>query len=144
MKRIPSIKTVMTPFPHAVDAAADVDEALEFMREHSIRHLPVTEAGVLIGMVSDRDIKLLLGPDFASPSGKELKVRDAMVKDLYTVDLSERLDRVLRHMAEHHIGSVIVTRKGKLAGVFTQTDACGSFAEFLRDQMRRSGGGDAA
>ena len=58
MKRIPSIKTVMTPFPHAVDAAADVDEALEFMREHSIRHLPVTEAGVLIGMVSDRDLKL--------------------------------------------------------------------------------------
>jgi hypothetical protein len=47
-------------------------------------------------------------------------------------------------MAEHHIGSAVVTRHGKLAGVFTSSDACIHFAEFLRDQFRRSGGDDAA
>jgi CBS-domain-containing membrane protein len=47
-------------------------------------------------------------------------------------------------MAEHHLRSVVVTRKGKLVGIFTQIDACGQFAEFLRAQVRRSGGDTAA
>jgi CBS domain-containing protein len=144
MKRIPPIKTVMTAFPYSVDAEATVEQAREFMREHRIRHLPVTEGGKLVGLVSDRDIKLMLGPDFAYPGEKELKVRQVMVREPYIVDLEARLDEVLRHMAEHQLGSVIVTRDGKLAGVFTTTDACRSFAEFLTEQFRRSGGHDAA
>jgi len=36
-------------------------------------------------------------------------------------------------MAEKHIDSVLATKNGKLAGVFTSTDACRCFAEFLRD-----------
>ncbi len=144
MKRLPSIKTVMTPFPYSVAADASVDEASEFMREHHIRHLPVTDDGQLVGVISDRDIKLMLGPDFAYPDSKTLKVRDAMVRDAYIVDLDSRLDIVLSHMADHHLGSVVITRKGRLAGMFTVTDACRSFAEFLREQVRRAGGGDAA
>ena len=144
MKRMPAIKAVMTAFPYSVDADAPVSEAQAFMRKHQIRHLPVTEAGELVGAISDRDIKLILGPDFAYPDAKGTRVRDAMLRDAYVVDLDTRLDDVLAHMAEHHIGSAIITRKGKLAGVFTVTDACRHFAEFLRDQVRRSGGGEAA
>jgi CBS domain-containing protein len=144
MKRIPPIKTVMTPFPYSVDAAASVDQAMAFMREHRIRHLPVTEGTQITGLVSDRDIKLVLGPEFAYPRAEELKVRDVMVRNAYIVDLDTRLDEVLHHMAMHHLGSVIVTREGKLAGMFTTTDACHHFADFLRDQFRRSGGDSAA
>ncbi|MCC5794226.1 MAG: CBS domain-containing protein [Chromatiales bacterium] len=141
---MPTVKTVMTAFPYSVDAESSVADAREFMRSHRIRHLPVTEQGELAGIVSDRDIKLLLGPDFAFPDEQALKVRDAMIRDAYTVDLDTRLDEVLMHMAEHHLGSALVTRKGRLAGVFTMTDACRGFAEFLREQVRRSGGGDEA
>ncbi|MGI9329488.1 MAG: CBS domain-containing protein [Gammaproteobacteria bacterium] len=144
MKRMPAIKSVMTAFPFSVDAGASVDEAMEFMREHKIRHLPVTDNSQLAGMISDRDIKLILGPDFAYPSGSELRVSEAMVRDAYVVDLDTRVDQVLVHMADHHLGSAIVTRKGKLAGVFTATDACRAFAEFLGEQLRRSGGNTAA
>ena len=144
MKRIPQIKSVMTTFPDSVDADAPVSKALEVMQEHRIRHLPVTEKTHVIGLISDRDIKLMLGSDFTQPDADELIVRDAMVAEPYTVDLSERLDRVLAHMAEHHIGSVVVMRHGRLAGLFTASDACEAFAEFLRDQFRRSGGGNAA
>ncbi len=144
MKRIPAIKTAMTPFPYSVEASAPVAQAQDFMREHRIRHLPVTENGRLSGIISDRDIKLVLGPDFAYPNGKELRVGDVMVRDPYVVDLDTRLDDVLHHMAAHQLGSALVTREGKLAGVFTTTDACRHFADFLREQFRRAGGGDAA
>lgn len=121
----------MTPFPHSVDIAAPIGEAQTFMREHKIRHLPVTEDGALIGVVSDRDIKLLLGPDFDYPDPGELKVRDAMVLETYVVDIDTPLAAVAAHMAEHRIGSALVTKQGKLAGVFTSTDACRVLAELL-------------
>jgi len=144
MKRMPTIKSLMTPFPYSVDAEAPVSEARAFMREHHIRHLPVTQGGQLVGSVSDRDIKLILGPDFANPDEHGTRVSYAMVRDAYVVDMDARLDEVLAHMAEHHLGSAIVTRHGKLAGIFTVTDACRHFAEFLREQVRRAGGDDAA
>ena len=144
MIRMPTIKTLMTPFPYSISSEAPVNEAIAFMREKQIRHLPVTDNGDLIGVISDRDIKLVLGPDFAYPDPDKLVAREAMVRDAYVVDMDERADTVLEHMAEHHIGSAVVTRHGKLAGMFTASDACKAFAEHLREQLRRAGGNDAA
>jgi CBS domain-containing protein len=129
----------MTPFPYSVDGEAPIEQAIEFMREHKIRHLPVTTKGALTSLVTDRDIKLVLGPDFAYP--RDLKVRDAMVKDCYIVDLATPLSAVLRHMTEHRIGSAVVTRRGKLAGVFTANDACRAFADHL-DEVQAIDEGD--
>jgi CBS domain-containing protein len=144
MKRIPTIKTVMTPFPYSIEPKASAEEAQRLMAEHGIHHLPVTEGGTLIGMISRDDINLLINKELNKGKDNGLNVRDAMVEETYTVDLSERLDSVLHRMAEHHLRSVVVTRKGKLVGIFTQIDACAAFAEFLREQLRRSGGGTAA
>lgn len=144
MKRMPSIKAVMTPFPYSVEATASLASAREFMQEHGIRHLPVTHDGQLAGVISDRDIKLVLGPDFAYMDPDTTTIGEAMIRESYMVDLDTRLDEVLTHMAGHHLGSAIVTRRGKLVGVFTVTDACRHFAEFLQEQVRRAGGDDAA
>ncbi len=139
MKAVPQLKNVMTPFPYSVDIDAPIEEARRFMREQKIRHLPVTEHGALKGLVSDRDIKLMLGPDFAYPEKDKLKVRDVMVDDSYVVDLATPLADVLRHMAEHRLGSAVVTRKSKLAGMFTSTDACRAFAEHIDGGPPQSG-----
>lgn len=140
MKKLPRIKSVMTPFPWSIDIDAPVDEARAFMRREHIRHLPVVDEGRLVGLVSDRDIKLCLGPDFDSPPPGEVTVRDVYVDRPYVVELDEPLPNVLFAMAERHIGSVLVTREGKLAGVFTATDACRRFAEFLTADAPRPGG----
>jgi CBS domain-containing protein len=144
MIRIPKIKSVMTAFPYSVKVETPVKEALEIMRSYRIRHLPVMRNTEVAGIVSDRDIKLILGPDFAYPEPEKLMVGDLLLPDPYIVDLEERLDVVLTHMATHHINSTIVMRRGALVGLFTSTDAHRAFADFLRDQFRRSGGDDAA
>lgn len=143
-KKMPRVKSVMTAFPHAIDVDEALREARPFMRKHHIRHLPVTEGGKLVGVITDRDIKLVLGPDFDYPRESELAVRDVYVPDPYIVDLVERLDTVLLSMAERRIGSVLVTRKGKLVGIFTVTDACKCFGEYLREQFPSGGDDDAA
>jgi len=144
MIRMPTIKSIMTAFPYSISAEAPINEATAFMREQQIRHLPVTDNGELVGVISDRDIKLVLGPDFAYPDPEKMTVADAMIREPYIVDLDERADTVLDHMARHHLGSAVVTRHDKLAGMFTTSDACKAFADFLREQFRRSGGDDAA
>jgi CBS domain-containing protein len=115
MKKIPPIESVMTPFAFTVEIGEPIRVAEDMMIDHEIRHLAVTDSGALVGVVSDRDIA------FTS-------------LDVYAVERNERLDCVLAEMAERHIGSAIVTDGGKVAGVFTATDACRSFAEFLRSR----------
>ena len=145
MKRLPSIKTAMTPFPYAVDIDAPLAEAVALIVEHRIHHLPVTAGPELVGVVSDRDIRRLgeHNPG-AGRSPQALTVRDIYTPDPYIVDLNERLDHVAMKMAEEHIGTVLVTRQDKLAGIFTVTDACRCLAEHLREHYGPIGGGDEA
>lgn len=114
------------------------------MRTRQIRHLPVTKEGQLVGIVSDRDIKLLLSEEFDIQSRKELTVGDAYIDDPYVVDVGDSLERVLEVMAERHLGSALVTKKGRLVGIFTSTDAYRHFAEFIRDRYPPPGGDEAA
>ena len=101
------------------------------MREHHFRHLPVTDAGAIVGVLTDRDIKLVLGPDFDYPNEKQLTVRDAYVERPCVVPASTPVASVARTMAENRIGSALVTKHDKLVGIFTVTDACRALAEVL-------------
>jgi len=143
MSSVASIGRVMTPFPYSVDVEEPVSAARSRMAEHGVRHLPVTSAGKLVGIITDRDIGLAVGPD-PIPPGQDLLVRALSIVDPYTVDFHTPLDRLLPEMAERHIGSALVTHKKKLAGIFTATDACRLFGEYLRKTRPGDGGGDEA
>jgi len=45
MPHLPTLKTLMTPFPYAIDVEASLAQAQEMMTEHAIRHLPVALIG---------------------------------------------------------------------------------------------------
>ena len=62
----------------------------------------------------------------------------------YVVDVSTRLDGVLEHMATHHVGSALVTKHGRLAGIFTAMGACRVYCEHLRRLFPPTTGDDAA
>ncbi|MFQ6135301.1 MAG: cyclic nucleotide-binding/CBS domain-containing protein [Nitrososphaerales archaeon] len=49
-------------------------------------------------------------------------VRDAMVSDVVLVDIETTLKETCRVMGEKHIGSVLITRNGKMEGIFTERD----------------------
>lgn len=129
---MPTIGSVMTACPHCVDADDSLLLARALMQRHDVRHLPVTSAGTLVGVLTDRDIKRALDPDLGLPPLDELFVRDLFVPDAYIVEAAEPLDDVLAHLSTNHIGSALVTRDGHLAGIFTVTDACRVFCRFLR------------
>ena len=137
---------VMTKDPICCLPGDTVEQVARLMKQGDIGSVPVVEShesGHLVGIVTDRDIRRILGPDFSHSSPETLIVGDAMVEEAYVVDLNTPLAVVLHHMADHHFGSALVTRKGKLAGVFTSTDACRAFAAHL-DTHFHPPGEDAA
>ena|SRR5579864_7232127 len=134
MKRYPQVIAFMTPFPHSIGVDAPLEDAHKLMREHGFRHLPVMSGGEIVGVLTDRDIKLVLGPDFGRSDESELRVRDAYVESPCVVPASTPLAKVARVMAENRIGSAIITKHGKLVGIFTVTDACHALAEIVGDR----------
>ena len=145
LKHMPHIVAVMTPFPYSIEMDARLTEAMDMMQQHKIRHLPVMEQGKLVSVLTDRDIKMALDPSIGLPPQDELTVRNACVIDAFIVETTAPLDRVLLEMAERHIGSALVVKEERLAGIFTASDACRFLGDLLSAQFPvYTGGGDDA
>ena len=125
----------MTYFPITVSASATVMHAKQLMLKHSVRHLPVGAEENLVGIITDRDIKLVQAVTSDDKFDRNYLVGDICLRQVYIVQSSERADKVLGYMASERIGSTLVTDNGKLVGIFTVTDACRSFSELLRSQF---------
>ena len=74
-KAEPTIQKYMSHLPHSIASGATIREAVAKMEELKIRHLPVMESGHLVGIVSDRDIKL-------ATSFSEINPELVVVKDI--------------------------------------------------------------
>jgi len=144
MDHIPSIGSVMTPFPCVVQVNDSVLAARALMVEHDVRHLPVKDGSTLVGVLTDRDLKRALDPSLGLPPKEELFVRDVFVPDAYIVDVGEPLDSVLDHLSSQHIGSALVTKRGRLVGIFTLTDAARLFSRHLHSLFPCHSGDEVA
>lgn len=144
LKSMPSVKAVMTPFPYSIDLEEPLSKAKEMMTAQRIHHLPVMEGGELAGVISYPDVQQLLEQATATRPPADPRVSDAPRHDPYIVDLSEPLDRVVAHMAEHRTGVALVVKDDRLAGIFTVTDACRCFAQSLKEFFPPTGGDEAA
>ncbi len=50
------VSEIMTSELVSVDSHAHIDDCIALMNEHHIRHLPVIDEGVVVGMLSARDL----------------------------------------------------------------------------------------
>ena len=126
---VPTVSDYMTPGPYCAAPEEPLPKAHAIMREHGIRHLPVLKGAELVGILSERDVNLVQTLAHARP--EEITVEDAMTRDPYVVAPDVPLSKVARVMVQRRIGSAIVVDGGKVAGVFTVTDALQALVEAL-------------
>ncbi len=105
------------------------------MSEHRIRHLPVLHGGKLVGVLTDRDVKLI--ESVVSEGAGELRVADAMTEEVYTTTPERGLDQVAAEMAEHKYGSAVILHDDKVVGIFTTTDACRALADLFATRLKK-------
>ncbi|HTL11611.1 MAG TPA: CBS domain-containing protein [Bdellovibrionota bacterium] len=123
-----TIRDVMTPQPHTIGRDIPIDTALNKMNEYRVRHLPVLHGGHLVGMVSDRDLKLVIALETKEP----FTVEDVMNDEPYAVRPETPISEVVATMAEKRLGSAIIQgAHGEILGIFTSVDGLKLLAQQL-------------
>ncbi len=126
-----TIEQFMTPDPVCIDASATVIEAYRKMQSSGCRHLPVLQGGKLVGIVSQRGLyrlETLVNVDRANDP-----VIDAMDVP-YAVSADAPLLEVAEEMARRKAGSCVVTKAGRVTGIFTTNDALTALGSVLSAQ----------
>lgn len=134
MKQVPKIEKFMTKTPHSVNGALPLSVARDLMKKYSIRHLPVLERGKLVGVITDRDLKLSksLGDDSFS-------ISELMSFEPFAVSPDTPLEKVLDKMVKHKYGCAVVMREnGETCGIFTAIDGLASLKKMLNAKTKRS------
>lgn len=126
-----TVEEFTTPEPITVSEDMSIDDLQRLMAENGIRHLPVVREERVVGVISDRDVRVVAGLTYAERF--QVTAGDLMTPDPLIVNANARLDEVALAMSERKAGSAIVLdADGKLLGIFTATDALNALIEIVR------------
>lgn len=126
------VQDLMTRSPLTIDASSSVADARRLMLSRGVRHLPVTDEGVLVGLVSDTDVKMIEADSNAEVD--EISLAQAMSRAPWTVAPSTPLEVAVRHMARHKLGSSVVVENEEVVGIFTSQDGLRALAQVLASE----------
>lgn len=124
----------MTSFPYFADASENLAQVREMMEEHDVRHLPVKRDGGLVGVISRRDVDRLVNPALPIAGWERIRAEQVMTPDPYIVAIDAPLADVLEVLAERRIGTALVAKEDRLAGILTLTDVCHVLSALLRER----------
>ncbi|HEX9758398.1 MAG TPA: CBS domain-containing protein [Nitrospiria bacterium] len=122
------VKEMMTPNPHTIESKKTIQDALLLMYQHDIRRLPVMDGNMLIGIVSDRDIKQVIGrPPLGVGSANETELTHSilgvMTHNAVTVHQDADIRQAIELMAENKFsGLPVMNHDQQLVGIISALD----------------------
>jgi acetoin utilization protein AcuB len=121
------VKDVMHTDVVTVPPCAPLADAFRVTRRRGIRHLPVVDDGMLVGIVSDRDLKRALPPpasgmEAPAPEFATMPVERIMTRAVITTGPTVSVEEAGRVMVSEKISALPVTEAGRLVGIVTETD----------------------
>jgi len=133
------VSDLMSRIVISTPATTPVLEARALMQRERIRHLLVVGDGRLLGIVTDRDIRLNLPSPATSLSVWEvnhllarLTVDKVMTRAVITIDPDRDAREAAWIMVDHKIGALPVLEAERLLGIITETDLLRAFVESTR------------
>jgi len=124
------VKDLMTTTPLTLNQEATLDVARQFMKEHRVRHLPITGSnGELVGLLSLRDIVAASVSALADVDEAERDELDSltpvaavMSKNLIVTTPETGLRRAGEIMLSQKIGCLPVIDGDDILGIITEAD----------------------
>jgi acetoin utilization protein AcuB len=117
------VRDVMKSPVLTVGPEVTLEEAYKLLLEKGIRHLPVVAEGRLLGIITDRDIRLAtshLNPEGPCPGCA--RVEEVMTKEVVTAHPLDPVEEAARVMRHRKIGSLPVLEDGEIVGIVTGID----------------------
>jgi len=128
------VRDVMSVAPVTIPPSLSVHEAHTLMQQRKVRHLPVLKDGCLVGIVSDRDIRLVLPSPATSLAVWELRyllgkltVGEMMTCYVMTTAPDRLMIEAVGRMLGHRIGALPVVEDRRVVGILTRTDVLRAF-----------------
>lgn len=105
-----------------------IQECVDLMKKHSIRHLPVVEDGRLVGLVTEGDLRQI----FLASLIEQLSIRDVMINDPITVSPDTEIEDAAKVIFYNKIGGLpVVDEEDRLRGIITVADILAAFIELM-------------
>ncbi|MBT5027397.1 MAG: CBS domain-containing protein [Nitrospinaceae bacterium] len=135
------VKELMSTELTTVNPNDKLDRVFFLYNFENFRHLPVVEKNKLVGILSDRDLKKILGPKntiIENPDGTTVqlstrRVKNIMRRGVITIEPEQRAADAAAIMAKKKIGALPVVHKNKLVGIITATDILKAFVKLRND-----------
>lgn len=145
------IRDLMTAAPIVATKKTQIREVIDSMIEHEIRHVPLVEDGMVIGMLSQRDMTFLAGA-LDLYKGLDSSFIDAVIdlpvsaldgmsikteNDVFTVDVDADVVEALEILVEKPISALVVTEGPleKVVGILSYVD----ILRWMRDSRQVDG-----
>jgi len=107
-------------------ATTSIGEALALLKQNRIRHLPVLDNQILVGIVSDRDLRDALPSSLYARADDHIimtkPVQEIMNTEVITAHPLDFLEEAAKTMYEYKVGSLPVLEENKLVGIVTESD----------------------
>lgn len=129
------VQDIMTRQVVAIGPDMPITDVLTLMEQRNIRHFPILEQaqgptphgagqGQLIGIVSERDIRIVGSSHPAAPPGVTMKspVRQIMSTEVFTAHPLDPIEESARILREHKLGAMPVLDGAELVGIVTGID----------------------
>jgi acetoin utilization protein AcuB len=123
------VQDVMRSTVVTITPKTTLPQAIRLVQQRGIRHLPVVDNDKLVGIVSDRDLKLAMASPATSLEVRELNylldrlaVAEIMTRSVMTIAPMFPMEEAARLMVKEKISALPVTEGGRLVGIVTETD----------------------
>lgn len=124
------VKNWMSNQVVTIGADDSMQKAIDLMKEHNIRMLPVLKKERLVGIVSDSDLKRASASDATTLDAHELlyliskiKVKDIMTRNPVTVPPDYTIEETAELLMTRKISGVpVMDEEGTVVGVITRDD----------------------
>lgn len=123
------VRELMTPNPRTLEVDASLGDAVELMAGYRIRHVPILDNGQVVGIISERDVKMALGPDAAGMDLHSVDPRQAdgsiswfMSEGVLTIEADAGVAAACELFLSRKVGCLAVVEGDQLVGVLSVLD----------------------
>ncbi len=121
------VKEYMTSNPIILNPDEDVTKAFNFLLEKRVRQAPVVDKGELVGIVSDRDLRMAMVQNLKI---NKLTVGFVMTKDPVTITEDCKMSDASKILGIGKFNAIpVIEATGKLKGIISTTDIIKCFLD---------------
>jgi acetoin utilization protein AcuB len=136
MAKMIRVADIMTPNPITVQPTTKLDEVIGLMKTHHFRHLLVVDNQQVIGIISDRDVRLVMNSPLVQLQPKKgwkllntVRADGCMTPNPLTIGPNATAGKAAELMNHYKFDALPVIKEGRLVGIVTVSDILKSYSE---------------